>query len=58
MSSTFEEWQRAKQHREQAAYLIARAVATGLTPRQTDIDRFKDNETLMQELETKFSEET
>lgn len=58
MSNTFEQWQRAKQRREQAAYLIAKAVAAGLTPRQTDVDRFRDTETEMRELETKFSEES
>jgi len=58
MSGAFEEWQKAKQHREQAAYLIARAVATGKAPFAGDIEQFKQAETLMQELETKFSEET
>jgi hypothetical protein len=58
MSSTFEEWQKAKQRQAFLAYQIAAAVAAGLTPRQTDIDRFKDNEAEMRELETKFSEES
>jgi hypothetical protein len=58
MFSTFEEWQKAKQRQAFLAYQIAAAVAAGLTPRQTDIDRFKDNEDEMRELETKFSEES
>lgn len=58
MSSTFEEWEKAKRRRNVTAYFIARAVAAGLTPRQTDVDRFRETETLMRELETKFTEET
>jgi hypothetical protein len=58
MSSTFEEWQKAKQRQAFLAYQIAVAVAAGRTPRQTDIDRFKANEAEMRELETKFSEES
>lgn len=58
MSSTFEKWQRAKQRRDAMAYQIAKAVAAGSTPRQTDIDRFKEAETEMHELETRFSEDT
>ena len=58
MSNTFELWQKAKQRRAVLAYQIAKAVAAGSTPRQTDIDRFKEAETEMHELETKFSEDT
>lgn len=58
MSNTFEQWQKAKQRQAFLAYQIATAVAAGLTPRQTDVDRFRDNETEMRDLETKFSEES
>ena len=58
MSGAFEQWQKAKQRQAFLAYQIAAAVAAGLTPRQTDVDRFKDTEAEMRELETKFSEET
>ena len=58
MSSAFEEWQKAKQRQAFLAYQIAAAVAAGLTPRQTDIERFRDNETRMSELEAQFSEES
>lgn len=58
MSSTFEKWQKAKQRRDSLSYQIAKAVAAGSTPRQTDIDRFKEAETEMHELETRFSEDT
>lgn len=58
MSSTFELWQKAKQRRDSLSYQIAKAVAAGSTPRQTDIDRFKEAETEMHELETRFSEES
>lgn len=58
MSSTFELWQKAKQRRDSLSYQIAKAVAAGSTPRQTDIDRFKEAETEMHELETRFSEDT
>jgi len=58
MSTAFEEWQKAKQRQAFLAYQIAAAVAAGLTPRQTDVDRFRETETLMRELETKFTEET
>jgi len=58
MSSTFEEWEKAKRRRNVTAYFIARAVAAGLTPRQDDIDKFKAAEAQMRELETKFTEET
>lgn len=58
MSSTFEQWQRAKQRRDAMAYQIAKAVAAGSAPRQTDIDRFKEAETEMHDLETRFSEDT
>ena len=58
MSTAFEEWQKAKKHRDAMAYQIAKAVAAGLTPRQTDIDRFKESEAEMAELESKFSEDS
>ena len=58
MSSAFEQWQRAKARREQAAYLIARTVATGKAPFAGDIEVFKQAEAQMRELETKFSEES
>jgi len=58
MSSVFEEWQKAKQRQAFLAYQIAAAVAAGLTPRQTDVDRFRETETLMRELETQFTEDT
>ena len=58
MSSTFEEWQKADKRRAVLAYQIASAVAAGLTPRQDDIDRFRENETLLRELETQFTEES
>jgi len=58
MSTAFEEWQKAKQRQAFLAYQIAAAVAAGLTPRQTDVDRFRDNETLMRELETQFTEDS
>ena len=58
MSNTFELWQKAKQRQAFLAYQIAAAVAAGLTPRQTDVDRFRDNETEMRELETRFSEDS
>lgn len=58
MSSAFEEWQKSKQRQAFLAYQIAAAVAAGLTPRQNDIDRFKDNEIVMRELEAQFSEES
>ena len=58
MSTAFEEWQKAKQRQAFLAYQIAAAVAAGLTPRQTDVDRFRETETLMRELETQFTEET
>ena len=47
MSTAFEEWQKAKQRQAFLAYQIAAAVAAGLTPRQTDVDRFRETETLM-----------
>ena len=58
MSGTFEQWQKAKQRQAFLAYQIAAAVAAGLTPRQTDVDRFKDNEAEMRELETQFGEDS
>ena len=58
MSNTFEQWQRAKQRREQAAYLIAKAVAAGITPLEADIERFGKAEAEMRDLESKFSEDT
>jgi hypothetical protein len=58
MSSTFEQWQKCLARQSFLAYQIAVAVAAGLTPRQTDVDRFKANEDEMRELETKFSEES
>lgn len=58
MSSTFELWQKAKQRRDSLSYQIAKAVAAGSTPRQTDIDRFKKSEAEMADLETRFSEDS
>lgn len=58
MSTAFEEWQKAKQRQAFLAYQIAAAVAAGLTPRQADVDRFRETETLMRELETQFTEES
>ena len=58
MSNTFELWQKAKKHRDAMAYQIAKAVAAGSAPRQTDIDRFKESEAEMADLETRFSEDT
>ncbi|BCW47947.1 hypothetical protein [Arthrobacter sp. StoSoilB13] len=58
MSSTFEEWQKAKQRQAVLAYQIAAAVAAGTTARPDDIERFQKTEAEMRELETKFSEES
>ena len=58
MSSTFEEWQKTHKLRAMLAYQIAYAVAAGNEPRQDDIDRFKQAEAKMRELETKFSEDS
>ncbi len=58
MSTAFEEWQKAKQRQTFLAYQIAAAVAAGITPRQTDVDRFRETETLMRELETRFTEDS
>ena len=58
MSTAFEEWEKAQKRLANLAYQIAAAVAAGLTPRQTDVDRFRETETLMRELETQFTEDT
>jgi hypothetical protein len=58
MSTTFEQWQKAKQRRDGLAYQIATAVAAGVTPRQADIDRFRESEAEMEALATKFSEDS
>ena len=58
MSSTFEEWQKTHKQRAVLAYQIAYAVAAGTEPRQDDIDRFKQAEAKMRELEAQFSEDS
>lgn len=58
MSNTFEKWQKAKQRRDTMAYQIAKAVAAGGTFRQSDLDRFKEAEAEMADLESKFSEDS
>lgn len=58
MSNTFEQWQRARNRRDAMAYQIARAVVAGSAPQQTDIDRFKESEAEMADLESKFSEDS
>lgn len=58
MSSTFEQWQAAKSRVVSLSYQIASAVAAGTTPRQSDIDRFKETEAEMRRLEAQFSEES
>lgn len=58
MSTLLEQWQKCLARQGMLAYQIAKAVADGYTPRQSDIDRFKANEAEMRDLESKFSEET
>lgn len=58
MSGTFEQWEKAKRRRDNAAYFIARSYASGTQVREIDLETFKTAEGEMKNLEAKFSEET
>lgn len=58
MSTTFEQWQKAKARRDSTAYSIAKAYAAGLPVWAADIETFQKAEAEMSQLEAKFSEES
>lgn len=58
MSGTFEQWEKAKRRRDNAAYFIARSYAGGNQVRDVDLATFKAAEEEMKNLEAKFSEES